>query len=115
MKENVVEKHLRTRAEAHGVLCWKFTSPNRAGVPDRILVGKHLETGENHIVFVELKRPGKTADSLQRRAARQLGRAGATVFLADTPAAADEILHIVYAIPWPASTAMSTQTPSITA
>lgn len=104
MKENVVEQHLRTRAQAHGVLCWKFTSPNRAGVPDRILIGKHLETGESHIVFVELKRPGKTADSLQLRAAKQLGRAGATVFLADTPEAADEVLHTVYAIPWPTST-----------
>lgn len=99
IRESVVEQHLRARAETYGILCWKFTSPNRSGVPDRILIGTNLETREPHIVFAEVKRPGMKAEPHQQRIARQLGRAGATVFEVTTCEAADEVLNIVYAIP----------------
>ena len=54
--ENYVEKYLLSQAEKHGFLCYKFVSPGRKGVPDRILIG-HGET-----VFVECKSDtGKTS------------------------------------------------------
>jgi hypothetical protein len=53
--ENDVEKYLIRQVKAIDGLCWKWVSPGRRGVPDRIVV---LPGGG--IYFVELKAPGKT-------------------------------------------------------
>lgn len=52
MRESEVEKHLVKKVKELGGLCWKFTSPGTAGVPDRIVI---LPWGK--VVFVELKAP----------------------------------------------------------
>ena len=50
MKESEVEAMLVRGVQLRGGLCWKFVSPGRAGVPDRIVV---LPGGR--VIFVELK------------------------------------------------------------
>lgn len=57
--EAYVEQYLRKRCIENGFICWKFTSPNTAGVPDRIVVAN----GETF--FVELKRSGGKLSKLQ--------------------------------------------------
>ena len=38
MRESTIEKHLVKRVKERGGLCWKFTSPNLSGVPDRVVL-----------------------------------------------------------------------------
>lgn len=37
--EKDIDQHLVKRCRQAGMLCWKFTSPGRAGVPDRVVMG----------------------------------------------------------------------------
>ena len=39
MLEKEVEAYLKKVANKNGFLCYKFTCPSTAGVPDRILMG----------------------------------------------------------------------------
>ena len=50
--ERDVERYLIKECENRGWLCWKFVSPGRRGVPDRIVI----RTGA--VAFVEVKRKG---------------------------------------------------------
>jgi hypothetical protein len=54
MLEKDIESKLRKEIKAIGGLCLKWESPGYTGVPDRII----LLPGA-HIIFVELKAPGK--------------------------------------------------------
>ncbi|GAX46790.1 hypothetical protein RsY01_370 [Lactococcus reticulitermitis] len=58
--ENDVEKRLINKVKALGGITFKFTSPSTKGVPDRIIIYG------GQTVFVELKRPGKEPNALQR-------------------------------------------------
>ena len=51
MIESDVENRLVKRVKEIGGLCYKFTSPGTAGVPDRIVVYS------GRVIFVELKKP----------------------------------------------------------
>ena len=53
MLERDIEKALIKHIESLGGTCEKFTSPGRSNVPDRIIT-----LPNNHISFVECKRPG---------------------------------------------------------
>ena len=73
MLESDIESKLRKRIHAlgHGAKCLKFTSPGFTGVPDRII----LLPGA-HVIFVELKKPGKKERKRQiyvQELLRQLG------------------------------------------
>lgn len=59
-REVFVERYLRQEVERHRGMCWKFVSPGRIGVPDRIvfLPGKG-------VIFVEVKAPGKKPRPIQ--------------------------------------------------
>lgn len=62
MLEKTVEAYLVKRIKELGGLCEKFTSPGKRAVPDRLIT---LPGG--HILFVELKAPGKKPTELQLR------------------------------------------------
>ena len=62
MLERDLERKLGVYAKKRGCLYYKFTSPARRSVPDRMVVGPHGE-----IVFIELKAPGKRPTKLQLR------------------------------------------------
>lgn len=78
MLERDIEKALVKRVESLGGLCEKFTSPNRRGVPDRIVT---LPGGK--IIFVEVKSCGKKPTKLQRRDHERRIALGCTVLVID--------------------------------
>lgn len=87
MLEHDVEAHLLARCPQMGFLCMKFTSPGRAGVPDRVFV---TPMGT---VFVETKRPGGRLRRLQEEVIEKMRRAGAEVYVVDTVAGVDELVE----------------------
>ena len=60
-RERDIEAYLRKQIEKEGGLFWKFVSPERAGVPDRIAVFPDGRT-----VFVELKTASGMLTKIQR-------------------------------------------------
>jgi hypothetical protein len=80
MRENEIEATLVKAVKAVGGVCWKFTSPGTAGVPDRIVL---MPSGR--IGFVEVKAPGETPRPLQRLRIRTLRRLGFKAFVLDSP------------------------------
>lgn len=73
--ERYYEKKLVSGINHLGGLCWKFVSPGHAGVPDRIIL---LPGG--HVLFAEMKAPGKTERPLQRVLQLKMTQLGITVF-----------------------------------
>jgi hypothetical protein len=59
--EAQLEKRAAAEAKKLDILFWKFSSPARRGVPDRVLVGPTGKVG-----FIEFKAPGKKPSSLQQ-------------------------------------------------
>ena len=47
--EGTIENYLIKKATENNCLCYKFVSPGKRGVPDRIVIGK------GKTIFVELK------------------------------------------------------------
>lgn len=76
MKESAVEKLLVTEAGVLGGLTYKFTSPARKGVPDRIVI---WPGGVIH--FVELKKKGGKLSPLQEREILRLEKQGCRVYI----------------------------------
>lgn len=72
--EAKLEQALRMYAEKRGCLSYKFTSPSRRGVPDRIFVAPG-----GRILFLELKAPGEKPTKLQLHEMRKLADKGCTV------------------------------------
>lgn len=91
MRESTVEKHLADRVKRLGGLCWKFVSPNLAGVPDRIVV---MPGGR--VYFVELKAPGKRPRTNQLRRARELAQRDVRALMLDSVEAVDHWLEDIH-------------------
>lgn len=84
MKEASVEQAVRRLTKELGGVCWKWVSPGRIGVPDRICI---FPSGR--IIFVELKRPdlkdGRSPQ--QKKVFAVLSRLGCEVWLINSAAA----------------------------
>lgn len=78
MLEKDIESRICKYATEKGFLVYKFTSPARAAVPDRMLVHP---TG--HICFIEFKREGKVATSAQIREIARLQGHNVPVYVVD--------------------------------
>lgn len=78
-RESVIEKKLVAEVKKAGGIAWKFVSPGRRGVPDRIIL---LPGGR--IIFVECKAPGKKPRPEQLRLHRKLNALGFKVFILDS-------------------------------
>ncbi len=78
MHEREIEKKLVNSVKEQGGICWKFTSPGTAGVPDRIIL-----MPEGRIAFVEVKAPGEKPRPLQQSRHRLLRRLGFKVYVLD--------------------------------
>lgn len=90
MRESTVERHLRRQVST--VLkgnAYKFTSPGRNNVPDRILC---LPGG--HLHFVETKAPGKKAKPGQAREHVRLQKLGFSVVVLDTTEKVDRFIEM---------------------
>lgn len=91
MRENYYENKLRRkiRALGCGAVCLKFVSPGYTGVPDRIIL---LPGG--HVIFAELKQPGKVERERQRYVQSVLRRLGFDVFSAvDSDERIDDVVE----------------------
>ncbi|MDN7916604.1 hypothetical protein QZM99_00670 [Burkholderia gladioli] len=93
MLEKTVEAYLVERVRALGGTAYKFTSPARASVPDRIVI---LPPGR--IFFVELKRPGGKLTRGQEREHEHLRRLGTDVRMLDSIGAINAFLNEVQAV-----------------
>lgn len=78
MRESFIEEKLTKAVRQNGGVCWKFTSPGTAGVPDRIIL-----MPEGRIAFVEVKAPGEKPRPLQLSRHRLLRRLGFKVYVLD--------------------------------
>ena len=78
MLEKDIEKKVRDYAKSKGVLTYKFTSPNRAAVPDRIFI-----TPSGFVYFVEFKREGQKPTPAQEREHARLRQQGCQVWVID--------------------------------
>lgn len=77
--ERDIEKKFKESMESLNCLVFKFTSPGRAGVPDRLVV---MPGGR--CFFVELKRPGGKLRPLQTFWKNRLEAQGADYFVIDS-------------------------------
>ena len=93
MLERDVEKHLVKRVKAAGGIAYKFTSPGRRSVPDRlVLMPPDLLDDSQRAIFVELKAPGKTATPAQLREHGRLRDLGFRVEVIDTKEGVDAFM-----------------------
>lgn len=91
-RERDVEQYLVRKVTAAGGLPYKFTSPARRNVPDRIVLfpGKPAQ-------FVELKAPGAKPREAQRREHVRITRAGGTVWIIDSAEGVDNFVQSMVA------------------
>jgi len=91
MLEKQIEAKVCDYAKERGLLVYKFTSPARAAVPDRLFI---LPSGK--AFFVEFKREGQKPTSAQEREHHRLRQHKVSVWVidnvADGKAMMDEML-----------------------
>ncbi len=88
MRETVVEQYLVKRVKAMGGTAYKFVSPGRRHVPDRLVV---LPGGR--VVFVEAKAPNKRLRAGQARERARLEFFGCTVEVVRTRDEVDDFIE----------------------
>lgn len=87
MRESVIEKYLVAEVKKRGGIAYKFTSPGRRSVPDRLVLWP-----EGVAEFVELKAPGCKPTPLQAREHEKLRALGFAVTVIDSKAGVDAFL-----------------------
>lgn len=85
--ESAIESDACDFAKDHGWMVFKFVSPGRKGVPDRLFIrnGRHL--------FVEFKRGDEEARRQQAKRHREMREHGAEVHVIDNLADAYALLR----------------------
>lgn len=78
MLEATIEKKVCDYAKEKGCLVYKFTSPNRAAVPDRMLIRP-----DGYVFFIEFKATGKKPTQAQEREHIRLRGHNVAVFVVD--------------------------------
>ena len=73
VRESEIELSVCAWAESSGWISRKIAYVGRRGCPDRLFVG------HGQVVFMELKRPGKSPDPLQAREHRRFAERGVTI------------------------------------
>lgn len=79
IRESTIEKHLVSEVKKAGGMAYKFVSPGRRSVPDRLVL---LPGGR--VVFVECKAPGEKPRPEQLREHERLRARGFTVVVLDS-------------------------------
>ena len=75
--EAKIEKTVSALARSVGWLAYKWSSPGRKAVPDRM----YLRNGE--VIFIEFKAPGEEPDPLQIYEHRRIRKQGFKVYVID--------------------------------
>lgn len=89
-RESTVEKEICDWAKAQGIRTYKFVSPGRKGVPDRMFMKDGL------VSFLEVKRPGEKPTPLQCREIRLMIENSVIAFWCDNAAQGIEMLGRIY-------------------
>jgi hypothetical protein len=76
--EKDIEARVCEYARSKGVLAYKFTSPARAAVPDRLFIAP-----DGRVWFCEFKREGQKATVAQEREHHNLRQSNVNVFVVD--------------------------------
>jgi hypothetical protein len=76
--EKDIEKKVCDYAKDKGFLVYKFTSPQRAAVPDRMFI-----TPDGRVSFIEFKRKGMKPTPAQEREHAKLRGHNASVYVVD--------------------------------
>ena len=78
MLEKQIEQKVCDYAKSKGVLAYKFTSPARAAVPDRLFIAP-----DGRVWFCEFKREGQKPTAAQEREHTRLREQKVNVFVID--------------------------------
>lgn len=87
MLEKTIERKVCDYAKLKGFLAYKFTSPQRRSVPDRLFISP-----KGKMFFMELKAPGKYPTDGQYREIRRLREHGVDVYIVDSVEQGMEII-----------------------
>ena len=79
MRESQLEQKLVIHIKKLGGIAYKFSSPNRRSVPDRLCI---MPNGR--VFFVEVKAPTKQPTALQQHEHKLLRELGHIVFVVDS-------------------------------
>jgi tRNA U54 and U55 pseudouridine synthase Pus10 len=90
IRERSIEAQFARFAKLMGCKSYKFTSPGRRGVPDRLVA---LPGGR--AFFIEFKQPGKKLSALQNLEHLELQGLGFPVYVCDRPGQAEAILEMI--------------------
>ncbi len=92
----VLEKQIEAKvceyARDKNVLAYKFTSPARAAVPDRMFIYK------GRVFFIEFKRGGQKPTPAQEREHHRLRQQAINVFVVDSVDAGKECIDLMYGL-----------------
>lgn len=88
MKEGEIEKHLCRCVRELGGTAYKFISPGKRGVPDRIVILPGCEA-----FFVELKATGEEPTPQQACRINELRALGQRVFVVDSLDGVEDVLR----------------------
>ena len=86
MKESLIESYFVKLCKEQGLLQYKFTSPARRSVPDRLLIHN------GKAVFIEFKATGAKPTVKQQAEHKKLTDAGCEVFIIDSKEGVDNLL-----------------------
>lgn len=94
LRESDIEAHGGDRVKELGGIPYKFTSPARRAVPDRLnllpIPPEHREIVARYVRFVEYKAPGQKPSPAQTREHTTLRELGYYVIVIDTKEGADD-------------------------
>lgn len=90
MLEKQIEQRVCDYAKAKDWLVYKFTSPNRAAVPDRLFIAPG-----GRCIFIEFKAPGKKPTVPQEREHQRLRAQGVMVFVIDDVDAGKSVVDLL--------------------
>ena len=78
MLEKQIERKVCEYAKEQGLLVYKFTSPSRMAVPDRMFINR-----AGVVFFIEFKRAGEKPTPSQEREHRRLEEYNVNIFVID--------------------------------
>lgn len=90
MLEKHVEHRICKHAKSLGFLVYKFTSPQRRSVPDRLFISP-----DGIVFFMELKAPGGQLTEGQVREINRIRANGVAAFVIDNPDYGKHIIDMI--------------------
>lgn len=87
MRERDIEAYLVKRVKEMGGISYKFTSPSKRSVPDRLVL-----MPKGHLYFVECKAPGCKPTAAQHREHTRMRDLGFLVAVVDSMECVEELL-----------------------